>query len=331
MRAPRLGILAALALTACGPYVNVAERLDVTVPITGGETWIAANADGTDVRLLVMPDSLGGVPAAFSLVSAQFPVSSGTSVSALQGEWVDRGGAASFRVLLEYVLPDERDEPVLSRRGSSRREVDRTLEVDLERADETLVLSGDAELSGAYVRFRDAAAALGSTTEHDAACAFQIANLAMRATHVRILGFGGPTMTSYRDPATFVGTLGGAFEVAFALDSNTATFVYAGLVELGGTHLDGVQATDADFSGNGTMSGAVTIRIVPRGPGGEDLASVATTIDYGGGGDPNDRVTISAGVASGGHYVSTLPGGGAARVSPVTPPSPSLTECLALP
>jgi hypothetical protein len=331
--APRAFLAAALAaLAACGPYVNVAEKLDVTVPITDGETWIAANADGTDVRLLIVPDSAAGVPAAFSLASALFPMSEGTAVAMLQGEWVDHGATATIRVRREYSLPDESGKNPFGRTGSTRKDVDRAVEVTLSRPGGELVIGGDPSFAGSYVRFRDAAAALGTTTERDAACAFQIGNLAMRATHVRILGFGGPAMTQYQTAATFVGTLGGTFQVFLqGFLNSTTTFTFVGLEELGGTHLEGVQTTNADSSGDGYMSGTLTFRIVPRGPGGADLPPIVATLDFGGGSDPGDRVTITAGNASGGHYVSTLEGGGIARVSPVTPPVPSLTDCLALP
>jgi hypothetical protein len=318
-----------LAAASCGPYPNLAEKLDVTTPITDGETWIAVN--GTETRVLILPEA-PGVPAAFSFTALETPVSAGTSSYSLTGEWIEAAGTATFTVRLEYLLPDESDEPLLSRTGATRKQVDRVLPYAIGRSPGRLVLDGDPAMAGTYVPLREALALLGTATERDAACGFQVANVAMRATFPRVLGFGGPGMTQYQTRATFLGTLAGSFEVFLEgfLDSTT-TFTFVGLVELGGTHVDGIQITHVDASGDGELDGSVSYWFLPRAVDGSDLAVIHGAIDFGGGGDPGDAVRISGGTASGGHYVSTLEGGGIARVSPVEAPSPSVAGCLALP
>lgn len=329
-RRPALLALA-LAGAACGPYAEVAQKLDVTEPIADADTWVAAQ--GTELRVLVLGRSEGGRAAAFSFTAMQMPISAGTAASALQGDWDEpQAGAASFTARREYLLPDERSTSLLGRIGATRRDVSRTHRLELARAGDRLALAGDPALAGTYRRFRDALAGLGSTTERDAACAFQIVNLAIRATQVRVIGFGGPGMTQYQTAATFVGTLGGSFRVSMrGLLDSTTTIDFAALVELAGSRLDGPQVTDVDSSGDGRMSGALSFSLEPAGPGGAALAPIAGTLDYGGAGDPADAIRISNGTASGGHYAIALSGGGAARVSPVTAPSPTAAECLALP
>jgi hypothetical protein len=330
---PLAALVAGALALACGPYVNLGEQLDVTVSLADGETWIAGNADGTDVRVLVLAESKDGVPAGFSLASIQFPVTAGLTASELQGEWVAGAGtAATFRVRSVYTLPDESDRSPFSRVGAHRDAVDVTSQVTIERTGDALVLAGDPSLAGHYLRLRRAVAALGTTTPHDAACAFQLMNVATQAFYVRVLGFGGALMLQYKDPASYLGTIGGSGQVRLEGSLNTkTTFTFVGLVELSGTHLEGVQTTTADTSGDGEMGGVLTWTIVPVGASGEELPALVAHVDFGGGGDPADAVQITRGNASGGHYAVTLDGGGAARISPVTAPSPSVTECLTLP
>jgi hypothetical protein len=328
-----LAIVAPLA--ACGPYAEVAQKLDVTTPITSGETWIAvAGPDRSELRVLVVGAPPEGGSAEFSLTTMQMPISAGTSATALQGTWREetRAGTATFTAARQYTLPDERGTPLLARRGVWRADVSRVLGVTVARAGGLLVLAGDPTLAGTYVRFRAALAALGASTARDAACAFQLSNLGIRSSEVRIIGFGGPGMTQYQTAATYVGTLAGSLRVSEQgfLD-NTTTITYSGFVDLGGVRVDGPQITDADSGGNGQMSGTLAFALEPLAADGSVPPPITGTIDYGGAGNPADAVQISSGFATGGAYVIVLAGGGAAKVSPATAPSPSVAECLALP
>ncbi|HSD20122.1 MAG TPA: hypothetical protein VLC54_08795 [Anaeromyxobacter sp.] len=323
--------LLALALGACGPYAEVAQKLDVTARVAG-DTWIAAA--GTEVRVLLVgkPGDDGSAPFAFTAL--QMPISCGTSAVTLQGTWteVGSGGEATLRVEREYTLPDERSTSLLSRRGAWRADVRRTIEATVRRDGSRLVLAGDAALDGTYLAFGGALARLGTTTSRDAACAFQIANLGIRSSEVRIIGFGGPGMTQYQRPATYVGTVAGSLHVSLSgYTHNTTTITYSTFEDMGGARVDGPQITDADSGGDGHMSGVMTFVLQPLSPDGAATSPITGTIDFGGAGNPADAVQISNGAATGGVYVVSIEGGGSARVSPETPPSPSVSECLALP
>lgn len=329
LRAPLAGAALAVVLAACGPYAEVGQKLDVTSPIAGGETWIAAS--GTEIRLLVLgPAAEGGAPFAFSAL--EMPISAGTSASTLQGTWTAGADAATLQVRLQYTLPDERGTSLLRRRGAYREDVHRTVALTATRDGTRLVLGGDPALSGTYLLLRDALGRLAAATGRDAACAFQIANLGIRTSEVRIIGFGGPGMTQYQTSATYGGTLAGALRVSEEgfLD-NTTTISYAGFEDVGGVVVDGEQITDANSSGDGHMAGTMSFALTPLAADGTAGAPVTGRIDFGGAGVPSDAVQISNGNANGGVYVVTLDGGGAARVSPIEPPSPSVAECLALP
>lgn len=334
-RLPASAAVAALLVGGCGPYPDLAQKLDVTSQIVGGETWIAAQGlDRSEVRLLVLgPLPPGGGSSGFAFSALQMPISAGTSATTLQGTWTEAGGIATFTARHAYLLPDERSTGLWSRTGVTRGDVNLTSALAVTRSPGRLVLAGDPALAATYVPLREALAALGTATERDAACAFQVANLGIRTSEVRILGFGGPTMTQYKSAATFVGTLAGTFRVRVSIGASlasTTTIGYFGLEDLGGIRVDGPQITDANAGGDGHMSGTLAFALEPLAATGTAGAPIAGTIDFGDA-DPADWVQIRNGDPVGGHYLVTLEGGGTARVSPATAPSPSVAECLALP
>jgi hypothetical protein len=324
-------LVAALALAACGPYANLAQKLDVTARVAG-DTWIAAaGADRTEIRVLVVgrPDGDGFAP--FSFAAMQFPISRGSAATMLQGTWSEAGaaGATTLQVAHSYVLPEESSVGILGRRGTWRDDAPRTIKLTVTRDAGRLVVAGDPAIAATYVALDEALGRLGAATERDAACAFQIANLGIRSSEARIIGFGGPGMTQYQQAETYIGTLAGSLRVSMTgFTSNRTTIEYAAFVDLGGVRVDGPQITEANSGGDGHMSGVLSFSLASATSG---TPPVTGTIDYGGAGDAAAAVQISNGNAVGGVYVTALDGGGTARVSPATPPAPSVAECLALP
>jgi hypothetical protein len=326
--------LLALALGACGPYADVAQKLDVT-PRVAGDTWIAAvGPEKAEVRVLLVGDPLDDGSAAFAFTAMHMPISRGTLATTLQGKWTEVGafGDTSLQVEHEYTLPDESSVSVLSRRGAWRDDVRRTVRLTVTRDAGRLVVAGDAGLAGTYVALGEALGRLGFATARDAACAFQITNLGIRSSEVRIIGFGGPGMTQYQRAETYIGTIAGTLRVSMSgFTQNRTTIEYSAFEDLGGVRVSGPQITEADSGGDGHMSGVLTFALEPLALDGSASAPITGTIDYGGAGNPADAVQISRGNATGGLYVTSIDGGGAARVSPETAPSPSVSECLGLP
>jgi hypothetical protein len=323
-------VLLVVAIVACGPYAEVAQKLDVTARVAG-DTWIAAA--GTEVRILLVgrPGDDGSAPFAFTAM--QMPISAGTSAFALQGRWTEVGSAGATTVLVEhqYTLPDERTVSILSRRGVSRDEVHRSIRLTVTRDGSRLVVSGDAGLAGTYVALGEALRRLGTATERDAVCAFHVANLGIRSSEVRIIGFNGPGITQYQRAETYVGMVAGALRISMSgFLHNTTTIEYLAFEDMGGARVDGHQTTEADSGGDGHMSGVLTFSLEPLSPEGP-AAPITGAIDYGGAGIAADSVQISNGNPVGGVYVVSIDGGGSARVSPETAPSPTVSECLGLP
>jgi hypothetical protein len=338
MARPRYGRAAplalALALGACGPYADVAQKLDVTARVAG-DTWIAAvGPDRSEVRVLLVgkPDAEGAAPFAFSAL--QVPLSRGTSAITLQGTWIEVGasGSTTLEVAHEYTLPDESSVPVLSRRGTWREDAPLTISLTVNRVGGQLLVAGDPALAGTYVPLGQALGALGTATAQDAACAFQIANLGIFSSETRIIGFNGPGMTQYQQPETYVGTVAGSLWISMSgFLQNTTTIVYSAFEDLGGVLVDGPQYTYADSGGDGHMAGVMTFALAPLAADGSALPRITGSIDYGGAGNPADAIQISGGTATGGVYLVAIDGGGAARVSPETAPVPSVSDCLGLP
>ncbi len=331
MRPLVAALLLAAALGGCGPYTELAQKLDVGAVIAGGETWISAPGSEVRVLLLGSPGSAGS-PAPFAFTSMSIPIAAGTAAWSAQGTWTGSASDPSItlRERLLYRMDDESGTPVLNRHGSTRSDVDVTLTFSQSRAGGQLVLTGDPSISGTYVLLPEALARLGSSSPSDAACAFHVANLAVLSSQVRILGFGGALMTQYKTPASFLGTMSGTVDVAVhGFTSVTTDITYTQFSDFGGVRIDGTQTTHSDASGNGSMSGTMTLAFSPLpSPPAQELDGA---ISYGSSDDPGDAIQISGGSVSGGNYVVTLAGGGSAKVSPVGAPSPSVAECLGLP
>lgn len=339
MRRPALVALAlaggaavAFALGACGPYAQLAQKLDVTARIAG-DTWIAAVGPGrTEIRILLVarPDANGSAPFAFS----DLPSGANATTTTLQGTWIETGSAGSvtLRVDHAYTLPGDGS-------GAERDDSTRVLHLTANRDQAgRLVLSGDPALAGTYVGFADALRNLGAAPQLSATCAFLIPNLAVATSEIRIIGFGGNAMYQYTRPATYVGTVAGTVEVAvdISLASNSAhtTIQYAGFQDFGGVTLDGPQITDTSLAANGHMSGVVRFTLSPAPL---DPAGVATpiqgSIDYGSA-DPGNAVVISGGNPVGGSYRMSVDGGVSGDLVPVTlvnTASSAVANCLSLP
>jgi hypothetical protein len=332
VRAPaRVLLLLAAALGGCGPYAELAQKLDVGVTIAGGEAWISAT--GSEVRVLVLgPPDPTGAPAPFAFTSMSLPIAAGTAVWSTQGVWTGTAADPSItlREMLLYRMDDERGTPLLERHGATRTDVDRTLPFGQSRAGGRLVLSGDPSMAGTYVLLPEALARLGSSSPADAACAFHVANLAVLSSEVRIIGFGSAGMTQYKTSASFRGTVSGSVNVAVhGTFSVTTDITYTQFSDFAGVRIDGTQTTNVDAGGNGSMSGTVSLALFPQpSPPAQEIDG---SISYGSSADPGDAIQISSGSPTGGNYIVTLAGGGTTKVSPVGVPSPNVSECLGLP
>lgn len=318
--------VAVVALGGCGPYAQLAQRLDVTAAIAG-DTWIAAvGPDRTAIRVLLVarPDASGNAAFAFS------DLPSGTAATTtLQGIWTETGsaGEVSLRVQHGYILPSDSS-------GARRDDSTYVRRLTATRAGDRLVLSGDPGLAGTYVALSESLRQLGTATANDARCAFLVANLAVMTSEIRIIGFGGNAMQQYTKAATYVGTVAGTVRVSVNVNLGSfravTTIGYSGFRDFGGVTLTGSQITDTTLGGDGAMSGILRFALAPASL---DPAGAATpiegSIDYGGA----NAVQIRSDAPVSGAYGVSIDGGGSATVPvvDVNAASPAVADCLALP
>jgi hypothetical protein len=314
-------VLLALSLGACGPYAELAQKLDVTVRIVG-DTWIAAGPDRaveTRVLLVGKGDGSGVAPFAFTSIAAD--------CLTLQGTWSEDepSGVTTLQVAHTYTMPGSTG---TSTAGSQRDDTPYTTQVTVTRGGRRLLVAGDSRIVGTYVLLSDVIARLGTTTQRDAACAYQVASLSIQSSEIRIIGFGGNQMTQYLSPATYVGTIDGSVRVSLTHSMTDATFAvtleYRGFEDEGGVRLTGAQRTSTSFGGDGHMSGSLGFAIAPTFP---DPSGVTTLIS---GGIDYSAITLSNGSTSGGSYHVTIDGGGTADVPSVGTQSPNVADCLNL-
>lgn len=327
-------VLAALALGACGPYAKLAQKLDVNAQIVG-VTWVAAaGADRQQTRILLVGelDAHRAAPfAATSIVLVPYPDGTvATVVTTRQGTWVEAAsGDTSLNVNYTWTLPDESQKSPTSRRGTDYETPDYTLQAHVTRGAGQLVVTGDANVAGTYVRLDQALGHLGTTTARDASCAFQMLNLPVVTSDGRIVGFGGPGMLQYQHSEDFVGTVAGTVNVRMSgsLTGSTTYISYYGFMDQGGIRIDGQQVTHInDYAGNGSMSGVLSFQLMPA----FDVSTATTitgTVDYG----SADPVQIHNGNAAGGSYLTHIDGGVTASVPVTGLPNPSVADCLQLP
>jgi hypothetical protein len=246
----------------------------------------------------------------------------------LQGTWTEFGAAGQARLAVAhtYTLPASSG---TGGPGAQRDDTPYALSVTVARAAGRLVVAGDPRLAGTYVGLSDALGSLGRLTGRDAACAYQVASLAVQSSEIRILGFGSNQMLQYRNAATYVGTVSGSLtiHVSFSLTNNQAgtSIRYDGFSDQGGVVLSGEQDTTTSLAGDGHMSGTLGFSLQPLSL---DPAAVTTpingSIDYG-------SVQLGNGNTSGGSYLVTLDPGSVSTLLDAVTPSPSAVECLALP
>ncbi len=351
VRSRRRAVLVAVLAAACGPYADVAQKLDVTTRVAG-DTWIARGGpDEIRVLLVGKPSSDGSAP--FSFSSLVVKISAGNSVSTLQGTWVEVGnaGTAKLDVEHEYSYPDEATTPLGNRMGTTRSDDRFQIALTVTRNAGQLVVAGDARLSGTYVALTEALGRLGTTSGPDAACAFQIANVGMLRSEGRIITFGGAGITQYMDPERYIGTVAGSLEISAVLSGGspipshaTVTIRYSAFEDIGGVVVDGPMVTDSDGGGNGAMSGRMTFTFSPTAADGTPGTPIAGWIDYGGDAtpwgtyDPANAIQIQGGNPFAGVYTVAIYGDGpaqpptaTAQVPTAQAPNPTLAECLSLP
>jgi hypothetical protein len=322
-----------LALLACttGRYQDLGAKLDVGVTIgVGSTTWIAPGPQKTQL-LVLGADGGAGAPAYMETDIG----SDGATISESGTYAIDSTGTnLTLNATLRFILLNELDKPVLQRLGARRQVISTSTTYGYLLSGNNLTLTGSPTL-GPFVFLPAGLAQLGSTTQHDAECAYMLALLTLDSSQARIPGFNGPGTTQYFTPATFVGTLTGdlTFVLNGSIFSPHGDLKYVEFSDFDGITLGRTLSDVADTNGNGYLYGTVsyqfTTRPSPTSDAGSRLVQVGT-IFYGNA-DGDGGVPLTNGAISGGDLLVTMDSNPTVTVPHSTVASLDVSGCLSPP
>ncbi len=283
------------ALVPCD--VDQLGRLDTT------STWLRSTPEGTEIVLLGRVDAAEVVANTKPACYGHGFIAHDTTTHFEFGSYtLDATGQGQAVHAQEYVFKYEPEQSLLHRAGSVRTDlkdpVSKSLSIVKEGSKIVLTLDGTAmrmTALGAVVE------AIAPATQAGAEDVFRLYNLPMMTSQVRLLGFGGGSMTQYVDAtAEFGGLIRNKFTVSVESWLSPNTLIsYHQLEDLSGIIIDGPQKSNVDTSGNGQMEGILSFLM--RGTGGVSDVVLRGRLNYTG-------LQISDGVAAGGTYTLSVDG-----------------------
>lgn len=266
-------------------------------------TWVRSTDEGTEIILLGRSEATAVVPSDSPACFAHGFVAHDSSTTFDFGSYALAADGAGFAsTAVKYTFVFQPNIGILSRDGSRRTDLPAPISTDLEIvADGSQIL---VTLGGETMRMTnlgEVIEALDTTTQEGAEDVFRVYNLPLFTSQARLLGFGSGAMTQYVGPvATFVGAVRNRFTVNVeALLKPNTNIVYYQFEDLTGIVIDGLQRTNVNTSGNGSMEG--TLSFVMRGTGGATDVRIRGYLDY-------EGLEIGNGFAAGGTYTLSFDG-----------------------
>jgi hypothetical protein len=311
--APFLRALLVLALvatpllgTGCdtGGIYPLLDRADILVPCgADATTWVASTPLGTEIFVIGALDPSVGLPPGTRSCFARALVERDSSTVYRSGTYTtDASGNGEFTYESSYVFDYQPSRSILARDGSTVTEYDIPIR-------ETISITGvgpklDVTVNGVtshVTNLYDLIASIDTTTQAGAEDLFRVLNLPLFTSQARLLGFGSGSMTRYISAATtYKGLLLGdptdvnAFSVKVqSFTSPNTDIQYFDFEDVSGIVIDGLQETDVNTGGNGSMHGILTWSM-RDGPAATDIAYEGT-LDY-------IDIDIGDGHASGGTF-----------------------------
>jgi hypothetical protein len=286
-----------------GPYQIIGQELDPTVSLGDQPTWIQVTPEQTTLLVFAAPD--GGTSAPFTLTT----IARDQSAVILTGTYFATATTVTLDSTLRYVLANEYNLKVTDRDGAQRFDVDggATYTTDLDGG--ILTLTGSPSL-GSFLSFQTALANLQATTQDEADCVLRVFQLSVISSETRILGFNGPAIIQYTNPATFNGVLSGDISISVqSLFKPNTTLTYQNFSDFSGFVLDGTQYSQTDLSGDGFISNTVAFQM-KRDPGdGGSETVISAQVGYGSTDGSPPSILLNAGTPSGGSYQLSVDGG----------------------
>jgi hypothetical protein len=314
-------------LAAClGPYQIIGQELDPTVSLGNQPTWIQATPEQT--TLIVFASADGGVSAPFTLTT----IARNQSVVILAGTYSATASSITMQSSLKYVLNNQYNLPVTSRDGAMRYDVDAGATYGTSLDGGILTLTGTPPL-GSFASFTTALANLQATNQDQADCLMRVYQLTALSSETRILGFNGPAIIQYTNPATFNGILAGSVTISVdSLFNPDTTLAYQQYSDFTGFVLDGSQGTQTDLSGNGYLFNAINFQMSSPPPdGGPPQTVISGSVLYGNPDGSPPTIGIIAGTPSSGGYQVSVDGGATFLVGYDVVNTMDVTACVSTP
>ena len=314
-------------LAAClGPYQIIGQELDPTVSLGNQPTWVQATPEQTTLIVFASPD--GGLSAPFTLTT----IARNQSAVILTGTYSATATTITMQSTLKYVLANQYNIPVTSRDGAQRFNVDAGATYTTNLDGGVLTLTGTPAL-GRFVPFTSALANLQATNQDQADCLLRVFQLSVINSEARILGFNGPSIIQYTNPATFNGVLEGSVNIGVqSLFTPNTTLAYQHFSDFTGFVIAGSQYSQTDLSGNGFISSAVDFQMSsPPADGGSAQTVIAGTVVYGNANGSPPSILLVAGTPSGGSYQLSVDGGGSFLVGFDILNTIDVTGCVSTP
>jgi hypothetical protein len=298
-RAPLLRTLLVLALgvgpllaAGCdtGGIYPLLDRADILVPCgSAATTWVASTPTGTEVFLIGTLDPTVALPPGTRACFARAFVERDSSTTYRSGTYaIDATGAGDFQYDSSYVFDYQPSRSILSRDGSTATTypVPMTESLTITGAAPNLLVTVNG-VTSRLTNLYDLVASIDTSTQAGGEDLFRVLNLPLFTSQARLIGFGSGRMTRYVRAGTFFqGALAVLPPVRNEFSVNVESFStphtdiqYYTFEDLSGITVTGLQETDVNTSGNGSMHGVLTWAM-RDGPAATDIAYEGT-LDYG--------------------------------------------------
>ncbi len=319
-------LLLAVGAACLGPYQIIGQELDPTVSLGNQPTWIQATPEQTTLLVFAAPD--GGTTAPFTLTT----IARNQAAVILTGTYYATATQVFLSSTLRYVLDNEYNLPVTSRDGALRFDIDAGATYTTSLDGGILTLTGTPSL-GSFASFPVALANLQATNQDEADCLLRVFQLTVISSEARILGFNGPAIIQYTNPATFNGVLSGVVNIGVqSLFKPNTTLTYQQFSDFAGFVLDGSQYSQTDLSGDGYISSTVAFGMTRDPNDGGPLESVIEgQVGYGNADGSPPSILLVAGTPSGGSYQLSIDGGASFLVGFDVLNTIDVTACVSTP
>lgn len=272
------------------------RRTDVVISCGDpSSVYLRSTDTGTDILIIGNVDPATVVEADNRRCLLVGTVDRDSSTRLLNGSYsLDAAGEGRYFMSAEYEFKYEPNVSVGGRKGSERIDVEYDDPISIAVAGDQLTFTYLDE-TRTYTAFDTVVAAIDLNDPEGPTDLYQVYNLALFFSQVRIPAFGGLGMTRYiTAPGRFDGLISGDYSISVGqITAPHATMTYNTLQDFPRINVFGTQVTKVNINGDGPMEGALSFSITQTADPTNEV--FAGNVDY-------ENITIDNGIASSGTY-----------------------------